>query len=434
MTDNLAALYPDHLRNVRERTDRAMAETGFDHLVVASGAIHIAFLDDLYYPFKPNPQFKWWVPVVDNPNCLVVYTPGQKPKLVYYQPVDYWYKPAETPKGFWVDHFDIQVIGDAEEAQQHIPRSGNVATIGEGYANPEPLINRLHWARAWKTDYELECMRLANRRGARAHVAAERAFRAGESEYEIHLAYLRAVDHAEEELPYSNIIAVNENASVLHYTLHGRERLAESERHAFLIDAGASVNGYAADITRTHSKRDDEFQELVDAMDDAQQSLVAAVKPDVRYPDIHMLAHRRVAELLSRFQFVRDVDADGIVEKRISSTFLPHGVGHYIGLQVHDVGGFLADPTGNTIPAPEGHPYLRLTRKIEPRMVFTIEPGFYFIDSLLAELRKSENAKYVNWPKVESFRKFGGVRIEDDVVVTDSGSENLTRTAFAGLR
>jgi Xaa-Pro dipeptidase len=277
-------------------------------------------------------------------------------------------------------------------------------------------------------------MRRANLRGARGHRAAERAFRAGESEYEIHLAYLRAVDHTEEELPYSNIIAINGNASVLHYTLHERDRMDADSRHSFLIDAGASVNGYASDITRTYSKRDDEFQDLVDAMDDAQQSLVAAVKPDVNYPDIHMLAHRCVAELLARFEFVRELDADAIVEKRISSAFLPHGVGHYIGLQVHDVGGFLADPAGKTIPQPEGHPYLRLTRKVEPRMVFTIEPGFYFIDSLLAELKKSENAKYVNWKKVDDFRKFGGIRIEDDVAVTDGGSENLTRAAFAAVR
>ena len=440
MTDQVAALYHDHLRNVRERTDRALAETGFDSIVIAAGSLHVAFLDDITYPFKPNPHFKWWVPIVDNPNCVVVYTPGQKPRLVYYQPVDYWYKPADAPSGFWLDAFDVRVIGSPDEASQHFPSKGSVAYVAEnnganvGHLNPEPLLTRLHWARAWKTDYELECMRQANLRGARGHRAAERAFRAGESEYEIHLAYLRAVDHAEEELPYSNIIAINGNASVLHYTLHDRDRMNADSRHSFLIDAGASVNGYASDITRTYSKRDDEFQDLVDAMDDAQQSLVAAVKPDVSYPDIHMLAHRRVAELLARFEFVRDLDADAIVEKRISSTFLPHGVGHYIGLQVHDVGGFLADPTGKTIPQPEGHPYLRLTRKVEPRMVFTIEPGFYFIDSLLADLKKSENAKYVNWKKIDDFRKFGGIRIEDDVVVTDGGSENLTRAAFAAVR
>jgi len=442
-------LYHDHLKYVRECTDRALAETGFDHVVIAAGALHVAFLDDNTYPFRANPHFKWWVPIVDNPNCLIVYTPGEKPRLVYYQPVDYWYKPAGAPRGFWVDSFDIRVIGDAKEAEQHLPKSGSIAYIAEngapasagpsekpakpGAPNPEPLLHRLHWARAWKTDYEIDCMRRANARAARGHVAAERAFREGQSEYEIHLTYLRAADHTEEELPYSNIIALNENASVLHYILHERNHLEDSSRHSFLIDAGASVNGYASDVTRTYSKTKDEFQELVDAMDQAQQSLVAAVKPNIAYPDIHMLAHRRVAELLVRFQFVRDLDAEAIVDKRISSAFLPHGVGHYLGLQVHDVGGFLADPTGNTIPKPEGHPYLRLTRKIEPRMVFTIEPGFYFIESLLADLRKSDDAKYVDWSTVDRFRKFGGVRIEDDVVVTAGGSENLTRDAFAAL-
>jgi Xaa-Pro dipeptidase len=67
-------------------------------------------------------------------------------------------------------------------------------------------------------------------------------------------------------------------------------------------------------------------------------------------------------------------------------------------------------------------------------MVFTIEPGLYFIEPLLSELQKSENAKYLNWEKVDAFRKFGGIRIEDDVVVTESGSDNLTRTAFAEAR
>jgi Xaa-Pro dipeptidase len=95
------------------------------------------------------------------------------------------------------------------------------------------------------------------------------------------------------------------------------------------------------------------------------------------------------------------------------------------------VAGFHQDRAGCIIAKPEGHPYLRLTRVIDPRMVFTIEPGLYFIESLLGELQKSENAKYVNWPKVDEFRKFGGIRIEDDIVMTDDGNTNLTRQAFA---
>jgi Xaa-Pro dipeptidase len=323
------------------------------------------------------------------------------------------------------------MIATPDDAKQHFPTSGRTAFLGEGEENPEDVLNALHFDRAWKTDYELECLRRANERGARGHRATERAFRDGASEYEMHNEYLRATDHTEEELPYGNIIALNEHASVLHYVNHDREPVDPARRHSFLIDAGASVNGYASDITRTYASDGDEFRDLVAAMDDAQQSLCAAVKPGVPYPDIHMLAHRRVAEILVRFKFVKELDADGVVEKKLSSTFLPHGVGHYLGLQVHDVGAFMADRSGKVIEKPEGHPYLRLTRKVEPRQVFTIEPGLYFIEPLLKELAASENTKYVNWPKVDSFRKFGGIRIEDNIAVTETGYENMTRKAFA---
>ena len=161
-----------------------------------------------------------------------------------------------------------------------------------------------------------------------------------------------------------------------------------------------------------------------------QQEICAAVRPKVNYPDLHVLAHHKIGDILIRFDFVREIDADGIVQKHISSAFFPHGLGHYIGLQVHDVAGFMADAGGHTIPKPEGHPFLRITRPVEPKMVFTIEPGLYFIDPLLSELRKGENTKYVNWTKVDAFRKFGGIRIEDDVVVTERGIVNLTREAF----
>ena len=181
---------------------------------------------------------------------------------------------------------------------------------------------------------------------------------------------------------------MNENAAVLHYIQHERKRLDESRRFSFLIDAGANVNGYASDITRTHAQRTDEFGDMIKAFDAGQQELCAAVKPKINYPDLHMSAHRMVARTLEQFKFTRDIDADGIVEKTISSTFFPHGVGHYIGLQVHDVAGFMADRTGTSIPKPPGHPYLRLTRTVEPTHAFTIEPGMYFIEPLLAAGKK----------------------------------------------
>jgi Xaa-Pro dipeptidase len=428
--DQLATLYRAHITVLKLRHDRALEATGFDHAVIFSGAQKLQFLDDMSYPFKVNPHFKWWVPVVDNPHCAIIYSPGAKPKLIYYQPVDYWHKVADPPGGWWVAPFDIEIVTEPDAVKLHLPKKGKTAFIGEGQDNPEALLNRLHFDRAWKTEYELECLRIANEIGARGHLAAEKAFRGGESEYEIHLAYLRAVEHAEEELPYGNIIAINDNAAVLHYYKHGKERLDRKSRHSFLIDAGAAFNGYASDITRTYSQKKDEFHDLIEAMNDAQQELCEAIEPKVNYINVHLLAHRKIAEILSKFKFV-SLDAEAIVEKKISGTFFPHGVGHYLGLQVHDVGGFQKDAGGTIIAKPEGHPYLRLTRVVEPSHVFTIEPGLYFIEPLLAELRKSPEAKHVNWKKVDDFRKYGGIRIEDDVQVTDNGHENLTRDAFA---
>jgi len=427
MSDRLAPLYPAHLDTVKHRVENALRASGFDSVVVFGGALLYAFLDDHSYPFRVNPHFKSWVPVIDNPHCFIVWTPGSVPRLVFYQPVDYWYKPAETPSGYWVDSFAISIIKTPDEAKQYFPK-GRVAFIGEGEENPQDLLHRLHWERAWKTEYEIECMRMANECAVRGHRAAERAFRDGASEYDIHLAYLRASSQTEEELPYSNIVALNDHASVLHYLQ--KERKAPA-RESFLIDAGAAVNGYASDITRTYAERDDEFAELVTAMDDAQQSLCRAVRPGVPYPEIHALAHTRVAEMLVRFRFVKDLDAGGVLEKKLTSTFLPHGVGHYLGLQVHDVGGHMADASGRENTPPKEHPFLRLTRPIEPGNVFTIEPGFYFIDPLLSELKKSDEAKYIDWTRVDGFRKYGGVRIEDDIAVTETGYENLTRDAFA---
>jgi Xaa-Pro dipeptidase len=442
MDDALLTIYTAHVTMNKLKYDVALGASNFEHALVFSGALHYQFVDDMPYAYKVNPQFKYWAPVLESPNSWIVYTPGVKPKLIYHQPVDYWHKVAGAPTDKWIEKFDLVMIANPDDAKQHVP-SGRVAFLGEWNErfaswgdltpNPEAVVKSLDFDRAVKTEYEIECIRRANVRGARGHRAAEQAFREGASEYEIHLAYLRGSDSADEELPYGNIIALNENGSTLHYYHHGRARMEEKHLHSFLIDAGASYNGYASDITRTYSRRKDEFQELIDAMDEMQLSLVAACLPNTNYPDIHLLAHRKVAELLVRFGFIRDLDADGVVARRVSSTFLPHGVGHYLGLQVHDVGAFLADRTGPTIPRPEGHPYLRLTRVVEAGHVFTIEPGLYFIDSLLAELQQSDNAKYVNWKKVDAFRKFGGIRIEDDIVITETGNANLTREAFASV-
>ena len=435
---DLAMLYPQHVQTTCERTSEALARGGYDHLVVPSGTLHYQVFDDRDYPFATNPQFKAWVPLTRNPGSWIVATPGQKPKLVYLQPADYWHVVPEAPSGWWVDQFDIVVIRTPEEALQHLPTNpARCAILGEPQSalggfipnNPPAVVNHLEFHRAFKTPYEIALMREATRIGVRAHRAAERNFRAGSSEFGIHLAYCQAAGQDANDLPYGNIIALNEHGAVLHYT--DRDRLPPREPRSFLIDAGASFHGYACDITRTYAAdTGSEFQSLIDAMDAAQLRMCDEVRAGFDYKQLHLNAHLAVAGILRDFGISR-LSAEAAVETGVSSVFFPHGIGHGIGLQVHDVAGFAESDRGGTIPKPTGHPYLRLTRVLQPGMVVTIEPGLYFIDLLLGELRQGPHANAVDWARIEAFKPYGGIRIEDDVVCTEAAPINLTREGFA---
>jgi Xaa-Pro dipeptidase len=430
-------LYPAHLSTIKMRADDALRKAGFDHLLIASGIEKMRFLDDMPYPFKVNPQFKHWLPLTRNPNCWIAYTPGHKPILAYYQPDDYWHVPPSAPDGEWVEHFDIRVLGEPEKAAQHLPTSGRMAILGEPDAalpgfepnNPKVLLDYLHFQRAFKTPYELALMRRAQRKAVRGHLAARQAFGERRSEAQINAAFLEAAGHTDTDVPYNNIVALNENGATLHYQY--KQFKAPSEHRALLIDAGAEVDGYAADITRTWGNGDAAFADLVNAVDQEQQELAGKVRAGTDYRNIHLEAHLRLGGVLQALGIV-DMEPGSMLETGVTSTFFPHGLGHPIGLQVHDVAGF-TDVDGNLIPRPAGHPYLRMTRTLAPGMVVTIEPGLYFIPTLLAKLKSSKQAKSVDWKKVEHLTKFGGVRIEDEVHCTEDAPENITRDAFAEL-
>lgn len=437
----MSTLYAQHLAELQRRSEDALARSGFDALAIASGIEKFAFLDDRPYLFQPNPHFKHWLPLTAHPHSWLLIRPGHRPRLVYYQPDDYWHVPPSDPSGEWVAHFEIIVISEPAQARQHLQVDGRLAIIGEADAalvglqpnNPELLLNLLHYQRACKTEHELEQMRAASRRAAPAHIAARQAFLAGASELEIHRAYLAACGHTDRDLPYTNIVALNEHGAVLHYQY--QDAVAPAESRALLIDAGAQVNGYASDITRTWSAGGNaEFDALLAVMEREQMGLVDEVRNGVDYRDIHLSAHRRTARVLRELGIVQGLSEEALVAERITATFFPHGIGHLLGLQVHDIGGFMADERGTPSPKPEGHPYLRLTRTLAPGMVLTIEPGLYFIPTLLNKLRATPQGAAVNWPLVERLAPFGGVRIEDDVVCrADGAPENLTRDAFAAL-
>ncbi|MEO8016960.1 MAG: Xaa-Pro dipeptidase [Pseudomonadota bacterium] len=437
-TQSWSVLFAEHLEIVKKRSGMALAETGYESLLVHSGTAPLLFLDDHHLPFRVQAPFKVWAPLSDAPDSFLFFAPGKKPLLLIHQPVDYWHKSPELPSTYWSGAFDIVSCADRAAARAALPKDlSRSAFIGAPFAellgwgpgaiNPEHLIARLDYGRAAKTPYEVAALREANVLGAHGHAAAERAFRAGASEFEIALAFMAACGQRERELPYNPIIALNEGGAVLHYQIQQREKPAIL--HSLLIDAGAEFGGYASDITRTHSHHDAGFAALIEQFDELQLKLCAQVRVGLDWKDFHQASYRAISEFLHEAGVIT-VSADEAVDNALTSVFYPHGIGHLLGLQVHDVGGLQGTPDGQQIERPYNHPFLRLTRKLEDGFVVTVEPGFYFIDQLLNEARQKPIGKMIDWKRVEQLKLFGGVRIEDDMVARPGGQENLTRAAF----
>lgn len=447
MSKPYRSLYADHVAEIRRRWETALEAENFAAVAVHSGTPMYAFQDDYEYAFRPNPNFLAWLPLTHHSDSVLLLVPGEQPRLFYYQPDDYWYLPPSDPEPWWADLFDIEVVRDTQAWKGCLEAAfsgrelaaDQVAAIGDSPAleaffkpaniNPEGLVTRLQLARTRKTPYEVACIDAAARKAARAHVAAEKAFREGETEFGIHLRYMTACRQSDTELPYNNIVALNTHGAVLHYQARERE-LPETVR-SFLIDAGCTVNAYASDITRTYAKEPGEFADLIAAMDDLEKDLVGQVRAGLDYRDLFLESHRQIAQVLHDAGVIK-VKAEDAVESGLSLVFYPHGLGHFLGLQTHDVAG-LIDNQGNPLPRPDGYPALRLTRVLEEGNVLTIEPGLYFIDTLLESWRRDKDASMIDWDRVAALKPFGGIRIEDNVVVRTDGCDNLTRAAFAEL-
>ncbi len=233
---------------------------------------------------------------------------------------------------------------------------------------------------------------------------------------------------------YNTICSVR--GEVLHNTHHQNLML---ETDLLLLDAGAEVrSGYCADVTRTwpvSGTFSPEARDIYDIVLAAEKAAIAAVKPGVRYRDVHFTACRAVADGLAQLGILKG-SADSLVESGAHALFFPHGTGHLLGLDVHDMEGFgdqIHYGEGRVRSKQFGTAYLRLDLDLQPGMCFTIEPGIYFVPAILrdADFKKQWKGQ-VDFKKAEQFltmnslRGFGGIRIEDDVLCTEDGSEVLT--------
>ncbi len=440
---SFALHFAQHIHTLHTRYAKALEQhSEFDAILLHSGKENYYFADDQSIAFRANPHFNQWLPV-NKPGQAILVIPGRQAHYFQVTPADFWYEQEVCLQDWVSEQFQLHPLTSsaqliAEMSDSPYSSLKSIAFIGEDDSfaqalglsedaiNPEALVHYLDFQRAVKTQYEIASIRKANRQALLGHTAARHAFLEGASEYQIHMAYLQACEILDEETPYTNIVALDEKAAILHYQNKRRTRNTDSK--VLLIDAGCRVNGYCSDITRTSTREGtlSLFCDLVEAVEALQTSLIRRVKSGIDYPDIHRAAHDGLTNILLGSGICRGT-AQALKEQKISTLFMPHGIGHLLGIQVHDVGGRMKNAKGETRNPPEDYPSLRTTRKTEVGQVFTIEPGLYFIPLLLDKERQSERGRLINWDIVDSLLPLGGIRIEDNILVTESGFENLTR-------
>ncbi|MFL5436179.1 MAG: Xaa-Pro dipeptidase [Myxococcales bacterium] len=429
---SLTDLHRAHIASLSKRTAEVLRKNGFDALVLHSGMpVKRTLVDDQYWALRPTPHFQHWAPLAE-PGCAVVFEPGKKPKLVRLVSTSFWEGPAPLESDHFLDSFEVIEVRDPRQMKDHVP-SARAAFVGDeveaalalgldrARTNPPPLVAALDQLRVHKTSYEVACLAEANRRAAAGHEELRRLFAGGDrAELDLHLAYLGATRQDDAETPYKNIVALDAHAATLHHISY--------EKHArpsqsMLVDAGASFAGYGSDVTRTWVKGSGEaasrFAELVSLVDAMQQRLCAGAEIGMKYEALHDESHRQVGGILHHLGIVK-TSAEEADAKGITRAFYPHGLGHALGLQTHDVGCAVVQPRAD-------NPFLRNTTVISEGQVFTIEPGIYFIEGLLGPVRQGPHARDVDWKLVDALAPLGGVRIEDDVVVQAHGVRNLTR-------
>uniref|UniRef100_A0A8C9WB68 Xaa-Pro dipeptidase n=1 Tax=Scleropages formosus TaxID=113540 RepID=A0A8C9WB68_SCLFO len=284
-------------------------------------------------------------------------------------------------------------------------------------------------ARLIKTDMELEVLRYTNRISSEAHKEVMRNMQPGKMEYEMeslfqHYCYAHG---GMRHTSYTCICGSGNNSSILHYGHAGAPNdKVITDGDMCLFDMGGEYYCYTSDITCSfpaNGKFTEDQKVIYEAVLKSSRAVMAAIKPGVLWPDMHRLADRVHLEELVKIGILHG-SVDDMLKVHLGAVFMPHGLGHLLGIDVHDVGGY---PEGVERIREPGLQSLRMGRVVQERMVLTVEPGIYFIDHLLDQALASLAQRcFINNDILARFRGFGGVRIEDDIAVTADGIELLT--------
>ncbi len=292
----------------------------------------------------------------------------------------------------------------------------------------EKLIKAIVSLRSIKDEYEIAEIEKAIDIGYEMHVTAMKMAKPG--------IYEREIAGVIEGITISNggmlsfPVILSQHGETLHNHYHGD--ILEAGK-LMLTDAGAETEmHYASDFTRTipvNGKFTERQKEIYEIVLKANMAAIKASKPGIPYLDIHLLACKTIASGLKDLGLIKG-DVEEAVKQGAHAMFMPHGLGHMLGMDVHDMENLGEDYVGYNDEVHRidqfGTAYLRLARKLQPNFVMTDEPGIYFIPSLIDKWRNEKKfTEFINYEKLETYKNFGGIRIEDDLIVTDNGCRVL---------
>lgn len=312
------------------------------------------------------------------------------------------------------------------------------------------LMPAMDMCRMIKDDHEIQLIRKANDISSQAHRGVLANILKFKNEAQVEGLFVdMCISKQAKEQAYDPIAASGPNAGTLHYDANNEDF---EDRQLMCLDAGCEYELYASDITRTFplapSWPTQEAENIYKLVERMQEACIERLAPGVRYLDLHIRAHQIAIDGLLQLGIFHNGTREEIYKAGTSRAFFPHGLGHHIGLEVHDVG--QADlmsvrrgkivtqqapslyPQGFHIPVYEPStchaPTDPQSSQLEAGMVVTVEPGIYFSDYALKQfyLPLPEHAKFINVEVLERYMPVGGVRIEDDILITSRGYENLT--------
>jgi Xaa-Pro aminopeptidase len=317
---------------------------------------------------------------------------------------------------------DLETCSEAQALLGRPVRPGHLAPVDE------PLADAMIALRLVQDDAAVAELRAASVATAAAHQAGMRATRPGGLEAGVRAAMESELAARGMTVAYNSIVTVH--GEVLHNN-HYHHRLEAND--LLLADVGAETpGGWAGDVTRTwpvSGRFSSTQREMYEVVLRAQLATIAAVKPGVRYRDLHLLAARRLTEGLVDLGILAG-DPQELVADGVTALLFPHGVGHLLGLDVHDMedlGDRAGYAPGRQRAAEFGLRYLRLDRDLVAGMAVTIEPGLYVVPAILEDAELGRRAQgRLRRDRLAAFSDVRGIRIEDDVLVTATGAEVLT--------